>query len=494
MIAGLAVAVLLVLPQDFSTPADAGVPDAGSTAAVAAPAPAPVIGPLSAATSPATGRPPPRPRSAAPRRRRDAPRRGPPDGITPPPTGSRGGVHRLHARGRRRSGRLPAAVVAARSHRPGRVRSRPVGERPCRSTAGRPADHRPAAERRRDRAGRRHRPRRLDGDPAYDHAVGPMQFIPSTWARYASDGNGDGRADPFNVYDAALAAARYLCAAGGDLGSEAGQARAVLAYNHSASYVATVLTLAAAYVGRRPRGLPRCRRLRRAHLRQPGRHHRRSASPLPHTSLPALRRRPPRPPRAVHDRVLDDGVVHQPVLHDLGSADLGIGVVHDGVVHDAGSTSASSTTAGSTSASSTTAGSTASSSTSATPRARRPRARPPRRRPPRRRPPQRGLHDGGDAHEHVVPGPGGAGDRRRRERNGSAGRRHGRGRPPDRGRAPRRHRSPRLPAPRRRHSSTPPPSSRRPATGGRSGRPCLLREAAVEHITVVCGPTTGPAL
>jgi hypothetical protein len=93
---------------------------------------------------------------------------------------------------------------------------------------------------------------RLDGDPSYDHAVGPMQFIPSTWGRYASDGNGDGRTDPFNVYDAALAAARYLCAAGGDLGSQAGQARAVLAYNHSGSYVATVLTLAAAYAGTPP--------------------------------------------------------------------------------------------------------------------------------------------------------------------------------------------------------------------------------------------------
>src|SRR5699024_6404067 len=32
---------------------------------------------------------------------------------------------------------------------------------------------------------------RLDGDPVYDHSVGPMQFIPSTWGRYATDGNGD---------------------------------------------------------------------------------------------------------------------------------------------------------------------------------------------------------------------------------------------------------------------------------------------------------------
>ena len=90
---------------------------------------------------------------------------------------------------------------------------------------------------------------RLDGDPAYDRAVGPMQFIPSTWARYGVDGTGDGRADPFDIVDAAQAAASYLCAAGGDLASPAGPARAVLAYNHSPAYVATVLALAATYAG-----------------------------------------------------------------------------------------------------------------------------------------------------------------------------------------------------------------------------------------------------
>jgi len=58
------------------------------------------------------------------------------------------------------------------------------------------------------------------------------------------DANGDGAADPFNVNDAALAAARYLCAAGGDLRSSAGQVAAVLAYNYSDEYVAQVLALA----------------------------------------------------------------------------------------------------------------------------------------------------------------------------------------------------------------------------------------------------------
>jgi membrane-bound lytic murein transglycosylase B len=88
---------------------------------------------------------------------------------------------------------------------------------------------------------------RLDGDPRYDHAVGPMQFIPSTWAMYGTDANGDGVANPFDINDAALSAARYLCAAGGDLRTTAGQTQAVLAYNHSDQYLAMVLATAAAY-------------------------------------------------------------------------------------------------------------------------------------------------------------------------------------------------------------------------------------------------------
>ena len=89
----------------------------------------------------------------------------------------------------------------------------------------------------------------LDGDPVFDHAIGPMQFIPSTWALYATDGNRDGIADPFNIYDAAAAAGNYLCKAGKDLGTRAGRVRAILAYNHSDSYVADVLALEATYAG-----------------------------------------------------------------------------------------------------------------------------------------------------------------------------------------------------------------------------------------------------
>ncbi len=79
-----------------------------------------------------------------------------------------------------------------------------------------------------------------DGDAAYDRAVGPMQFIPSTWARWGADGNGDGRADPNNVFDAALAAGRYLCAGGRDLSVPAELDQAILGYNHSAAYLRTV--------------------------------------------------------------------------------------------------------------------------------------------------------------------------------------------------------------------------------------------------------------
>ena len=87
----------------------------------------------------------------------------------------------------------------------------------------------------------------LDGDPTVDHAVGPMQFIPSTWARWGRDGNGDDVADPQNLYDAALSAADYLCASGPGLDGDAGLRRAYFSYNHSDAYVAQVLGYARRY-------------------------------------------------------------------------------------------------------------------------------------------------------------------------------------------------------------------------------------------------------
>jgi membrane-bound lytic murein transglycosylase B len=95
---------------------------------------------------------------------------------------------------------------------------------------------------------------KYDGDAEYDRAVGPMQFIPSTWARFASDGNGDGNADPQQVDDAALAAARYLCHGGRDMASAEGWWRGLWSYNQSVTYAQKVFGLADSY-GKQARDL-----------------------------------------------------------------------------------------------------------------------------------------------------------------------------------------------------------------------------------------------
>ncbi|MFH7335684.1 lytic transglycosylase domain-containing protein [Streptomyces sp. KHY 26] len=81
-----------------------------------------------------------------------------------------------------------------------------------------------------------------DGNAQYDQAVGPMQFIPSTWAWAGRDGNGDGKKDPNNIYDAALAAGHYLCRGDRDLSREADLHSAILGYNDSQEYLNTVLS------------------------------------------------------------------------------------------------------------------------------------------------------------------------------------------------------------------------------------------------------------
>lgn len=81
-----------------------------------------------------------------------------------------------------------------------------------------------------------------DGNSSYDNAVGPMQFIPSTWAWAGRDGNSDGKEDPNNVYDAALAAGHYLCRNSWDLADQADLKRAILSYNNSQDYLHTVLS------------------------------------------------------------------------------------------------------------------------------------------------------------------------------------------------------------------------------------------------------------
>jgi hypothetical protein len=82
---------------------------------------------------------------------------------------------------------------------------------------------------------------RWTGDTVWQRAVGPMQFLPSTWLEWGGGGN------PNNVYDADVAAGKYLCNGGRDLSVPAEQAAAVFSYNHSDSYVQIVLIWANAY-------------------------------------------------------------------------------------------------------------------------------------------------------------------------------------------------------------------------------------------------------
>jgi membrane-bound lytic murein transglycosylase B len=88
---------------------------------------------------------------------------------------------------------------------------------------------------------------RFDGDPSVDRAVGPMQFIPSTWSRYAADGNRDGLGDPQQIDDATLAAARYLCVNNRDMSSASGWWSGILSYNNSTEYAQKVFGLADGY-------------------------------------------------------------------------------------------------------------------------------------------------------------------------------------------------------------------------------------------------------
>jgi hypothetical protein len=89
-------------------------------------------------------------------------------------------------------------------------------------------------------------------DPAggWQRAGGPMQFLPSTWDRWTSDGDGDGASDRQDLDDAAYAAARYLCASGTDLTASGAWTTAVRSYNHSDAYVLAVYAAAQAYADR----------------------------------------------------------------------------------------------------------------------------------------------------------------------------------------------------------------------------------------------------
>lgn len=87
----------------------------------------------------------------------------------------------------------------------------------------------------------------LDGNATWDRAVGPMQFLPSTWIAVRVDGDGDGVRSPDDIDDAALAAAVFLCAEGDDLSQASGAQRALGRFNPTPGFAATVLSLARAY-------------------------------------------------------------------------------------------------------------------------------------------------------------------------------------------------------------------------------------------------------
>jgi len=95
----------------------------------------------------------------------------------------------------------------------------------------------------------------LDNDGIYDRAVGPMQFIPGTWRSWAMDADSNGMTDPNDLDDAALSAAKYLCANGRDLSAATGWWEAVLSYNNLQSYANAVFDAANAY-GQQSRNTP----------------------------------------------------------------------------------------------------------------------------------------------------------------------------------------------------------------------------------------------
>ena len=82
--------------------------------------------------------------------------------------------------------------------------------------------------------------------PSSAGALGPMQFLPSTWQEWGITAFGEtGSPDIMDPFDAVPAAARLLCAAGA--GSASGLRGAIFAYNHATWYVNEVLALAQEY-------------------------------------------------------------------------------------------------------------------------------------------------------------------------------------------------------------------------------------------------------
>lgn len=86
----------------------------------------------------------------------------------------------------------------------------------------------------------------LDRDPTWDAPVGPMALLPSTWRGVAVDADADGKRDPHDIDDAALAAGVLLCAQG-DLTKPAALRAALTSYHRAPGFAPTVLALAQRY-------------------------------------------------------------------------------------------------------------------------------------------------------------------------------------------------------------------------------------------------------
>ncbi|MEH0821575.1 MULTISPECIES: lytic murein transglycosylase [unclassified Micromonospora] len=87
----------------------------------------------------------------------------------------------------------------------------------------------------------------FDRDTVYDRAIGPMQFIPTTWQEIGADADNDGRKDPHDLDDAALAAGRYLCKGGRNMTIPGDWWGAILSYNDVRRYAQDVFDRANQY-------------------------------------------------------------------------------------------------------------------------------------------------------------------------------------------------------------------------------------------------------
>ncbi|WP_435795467.1 lytic murein transglycosylase [Micromonospora luteifusca] len=87
----------------------------------------------------------------------------------------------------------------------------------------------------------------LDEDTTLDRAIGPMQFIPSTWLEIGADADNDGVKDPHDLDDAALAAGNYLCKGGRNLSIPTDWWNAILSYNDVRRYAQDVYDTANRY-------------------------------------------------------------------------------------------------------------------------------------------------------------------------------------------------------------------------------------------------------